>query len=196
MSIFKRALDLAVCVPTLLFGLPVAAAIAVAIRLDSPGPILFRQPRRGKNFFPFTILKFRTLEHRVADPHERYEMRSCDPRITRVGRFLRRSSLDELPQVLHILQGSMSLVGPRPLVEWESRELLRTHPDRFSMKPGLTGLSQITIRNAGTLGVRSDKDIEYVRHWSAKLDAWIVMRTPLSLLRSDSIYPDYPRKPS
>jgi lipopolysaccharide/colanic/teichoic acid biosynthesis glycosyltransferase len=185
----KRSIDLALGVPICVALLPVMAAVAVAIKLESRGPALFRQKRRGRDFEPFTMNKFRTLRHAAPDPHPRYEMVEGDPRITRVGAFLRRTSLDELPQIWNVLGGSMSLVGPRPLVEWESRDALATHPRRFWVKPGITGLSQIEVRNSVGFTERLDRDRVYVDRSSTLLDLEILLRTPMILLRGHDIYP-------
>jgi lipopolysaccharide/colanic/teichoic acid biosynthesis glycosyltransferase len=186
----KRALDLAIGVPVCVALLPVLGAVALAIKLDSEGPVLFRQARRGQHFRAFTVNKFRSLAHGKPDPHARYEMLERDPRITRVGAFIRRTSLDELPQIFNVIGGSMSLVGPRPLVEWESREALATHPERFHAKPGITGLSQVEVRNAADFVTRLDKDREYVHRFTPWLDLVILARTPLALLRGAGIYPE------
>ena len=119
-------------------------------------------------------------------------MVESDPRITRVGAWLRKTSLDEAPQLFNVLGGSMSLVGPRPLVEWESRQALARFAERFQVKPGLTGWAQVTVRNAVGFDERCEKDLEYVRRKSVLLDLWILARTPLALLRRDGIYPDSP----
>jgi lipopolysaccharide/colanic/teichoic acid biosynthesis glycosyltransferase len=164
--LLKRSIDLGIALPLGLVLSPLFLLVALAIKLDSRGPVFFRQERRGLGFRKFTILKFRSLRHAAPDPHGRYEMNEHDPRITRVGEWIRRTSLDELPQLLNVIAGSMSLVGPRPLVEWESRDCIATHPERFLVKPGITGLSQIHVRNAVDLDARSDWDVEYVRRWS------------------------------
>lgn len=190
--VLKRTLDLAIAVPVCLVFLPLLCALAIAIRLDSSGPVLFRQQRRGLGFEPFTILKFRSLRHGARDPHARYEMLEDDPRITRVGGWLRRTSLDEAPQIFNVIGGSMSLVGPRPLVEWESRQALARFAERFQVKPGLTGWSQVTVRNAVGFDERCEKDLEYVCRKSVWLDLRILALTPGSLRRRDGIYPDSP----
>jgi lipopolysaccharide/colanic/teichoic acid biosynthesis glycosyltransferase len=188
----KRAIDLAITVPACILLAPLIVVTAVAIRLDSPGPVFFRQTRRGLRFSPFTILKFRSLRHGAPDPHERYEMVQADPRITRVGAWLRKTSLDELPQIFNVLLGSMSLVGPRPLVEWESLQAREGFPERFLAKPGLTGWSQVTVRNSVGFDARCEKDVEYVRRWSLWLDLRILVMTPASLLRGEAVYPETP----
>ncbi|ARN79873.1 hypothetical protein DSM21852_30180 [Methylocystis bryophila] len=186
----KRLMDLTIGLALCVIALPIVALIAAAIKLDSPGPVFFRQARIGLHFEPFIMVKFRSLHHNMPDPHTHYEMQEDDPRITRVGALLRNSSLDELPQLCNVIAGSMSLVGPRPLVEWESRETLRRHAARFEVKPGITGLSQITVRNSVDLDARSDVDVEYVRRWSPLLDLEVLLRTPAYVFSRKAIYPD------
>jgi lipopolysaccharide/colanic/teichoic acid biosynthesis glycosyltransferase len=184
----KRILDLSICLPLFVLLLPLFALVAILIKLESAGPVLFKQRRRGKQFEPFTMWKLRSLRP-APDPHERYEMQETDPRITRVGSFIRRTSIDELPQLFNVIAGSMSLVGPRPLIEWESQECLALHGERFLMKPGITGLSQVIMRNAGDLASRSEWDLEYVRRWSIWLDLRILfLDTPRVLFGSAPIY--------
>jgi lipopolysaccharide/colanic/teichoic acid biosynthesis glycosyltransferase len=185
----KRALDLGIAVTACIVLFPFLAVVALAIRLDSPGPIFFTQRRRGMGFRAFTMVKFRSLRHAAPDPHDRYEMIQGDPRITRVGRWLRAMSLDELPQLFNVVEGSMSLVGPRPLVEWESIQALERFTERFAVKPGITGWCQITVRNSVDFDGRCEKDVEYVHRFSLAFDFVILARTPFSLLRSDMIYP-------
>jgi lipopolysaccharide/colanic/teichoic acid biosynthesis glycosyltransferase len=138
--LLKRLLDLLVAVPLCILLIWVFALVAVLIKLDSRGPVFFSQQRFGQGMRPFRIFKFRSLRHNAPDPHKCYEMLEGDPRITRVGAFLRTISLDEIPQLLNVIWGSMSLVGPRPLVEWESLYSLRRHAERFALKPRITGL--------------------------------------------------------
>ncbi len=188
--LIKRAIDLCLAAPTCIVLAPVFAAIALAIKFDSPGPVFFSQERRGRGFQPFRFVKFRSLRHGAPDPRQRYEMVASDPRITRVGAFLRRSSLDELPQLFQVVTGSMSLVGPRPLVEWESQECLKGYGGRFAVKPGITGWSQVTVRNSVDFVGRVEKDIEYVKNWSIGLDLRILLATPVAVLKSAGVYPD------
>lgn len=185
----KRLLDLVVSLPTCVLLSPVLIFIALLIKMDSPGPVLFVQERRGLHFNPFKMLKFRTLRHNQPDPHERYEMQSRDPRITRIGAFLRKTSLDELPQFFNVLWGTMSLVGPRPLQEWESQASLEWHAERFLMRPGITGLCQVYGRNASEFAARLDKDVEYVHQWNLLLDLHLLLKTPGCVLRREAIYP-------
>ncbi len=166
------------------------AIIAAAIRLETPGPALFRQQRIGRHFRAFTILKFRSLRQGAPDPCVGYEMCETDPRITRVGRWLRRTSLDELPQIFNVIAGSMSLVGPRPLIESESRACLVRHAERFLVRPGITGLQQVEVRNAVDLDARSDRDVTYVRNWSLGLDLVLLLKTPARVLQATAVYPE------
>lgn len=187
----KRALDLGIGVPLLVALAPGFVCVAVAIKVDSRGPVFFVQRRRGRGYRPFPVLKFRTLRA-GGDPYVGYEMASDDGRITRVGRLLRRFSLDELPQLLCVVRGSMSLVGPRPLDEWESARCVPDHAERFDVKPGLTGLCQVNGRNALPFTARADLDVEYARRCGLLLDLAILARTPGVLLSGDGLYPARP----
>jgi len=196
----KRAVDYVVALAMLVVLAPVMLVIALAIRLDSPGPALFRQRRLGRDMPPFTVLKFRTMqvdtdeeEHRryiesiatnQASPNDNglYKLDRSDS-VTRVGRFLRKTSLDELPQLLNILAGEMSLVGPRPCLDYETEEFEEYHFERFLMPPGLTGLWQVTARAKSTFAEALDMDVEYVRGWSLSLDLHLLLKTPFSLIR-------------
>ena len=184
----KRLIDLAVAVVILPLVLPVIGLIAVAIKLDSPGPVFFRQERVGHRKRRFTMLKFRTM---IAGAERlQRELESLneaegpifkianDPRITRVGRFLRRSSLDELPQIFHVLSGEMSLVGPRPMslrdVDLFDQGIQRK---RFSVKPGLTCLWQISGRSQLPFSKWLELDLHYIERWSLGLDVKILFKT-------------------
>lgn len=182
----KRGLDIVLGIALAVAAVPVLVTVAVAIRLDSPGPILFRTRRVGKHGKPFLMLKFRTMvkdaEDRLQDlAHlnvaERMVKIPDDPRVTRVGNWLRRYSLDELPQILNVLAGHMSLVGPRPHDLWELPvESLEQDP-RLSVRPGLTGLWQISARSDPKLATRIYYDLHYVNRWSLLLDAKILAKT-------------------
>jgi lipopolysaccharide/colanic/teichoic acid biosynthesis glycosyltransferase len=185
----KRSVDLAIAIPLLLLLVLPFLIVAIFIKVESPGPVLFLQQRRGRGFRSFWMIKFRTMRHGIPDPGQRYETQENDPRITRLGALLRRTSIDELPQLVNVLVGTMSLVGPRPLVDWESQEAFRTHPERFDMPPGITGLSQVEIRNSAGFAVRLEKDVEYVRRWSVLLDCVILCKTPWRVIRGDKLYP-------
>jgi exopolysaccharide biosynthesis polyprenyl glycosylphosphotransferase len=196
----KRSVDYIVSLTMLLILAPVMAAIALAIRLDSPGPVLFRQKRLGYQMKPFTVLKFRTMrvdtdpdEHRRyiestathhASPNANglYKLDRSDA-VTRVGRFLRKTSLDELPQLFNVVAGEMSLVGPRPCLDYETEGFAEHHFERFLLPPGLTGLWQVTARARTTFGEALDMDVAYVRGWSLSLDLRLLLKTPISLIR-------------
>ena len=191
-----RALDIGLSVLLLVLLLPLFAAIAIAIRLDSPGPILFRQRRFGRNQEPFVVTKFRTMHHGVAhDSHRtfvlgliagdhperpnggpRFKMVE-DERVTRVGSWLRRSSVDELPQLWNVLRGDMSLVGPRPPIPYEVEHYPAHWFARFAVKPGVTGLWQVSGRSELALEEMIRLDVEYARRRSVWLNLWILART-------------------
>jgi exopolysaccharide biosynthesis polyprenyl glycosylphosphotransferase len=193
LDVFGSATLLALCAPMMLL-------IAFLIRRDSPGPIFFRQTRLGMDLREFTLLKFRTM-HEGTDqaPHREYIkqiMKSDalpgsnnlyklerDDSITRVGRWLRRTSLDELPQLINVLRGGMSLVGPRPLIPYELELFSPHHFERFLVPAGLTGLWQVEARAHSTFGEALDLDVAYARGWSLGLDLRLVLRTPLVMFR-------------
>jgi len=188
----KRTVDLIGVFVGLLLVTPVMLAIALWIRLDSPGPVLFRQVRRGYRGRPFQTLKFRTMvvdaEQRLGDLEENneapggvlFKLRD-DPRVTRLGRFLRRYRLDHLPQLLNVLQGDMSLVGPRPLQLRDSDRLLTAdpagHARRLEAMPGLTGPWQVSGRSDADYQRMVQLDIDYVENWSLGRDLWIICKT-------------------
>jgi Undecaprenyl-phosphate galactose phosphotransferase WbaP len=192
----KRAVDSLVAVAVLLVGAPVLLAVAMAVRLSSPGPILFSHERIGRHGRLFKALKFRTMRtdgdavlsrHLANDPAARGEWArdhklANDPRVTGVGRFLRKSSLDELPQLWNVLRGEMSLVGPRPIVEseiWRYGNVFRPYT---TVKPGITGLWQVSGRNDIGYDERVQLDEFYIRHWSLWLDVYIVAKTVVALM--------------
>ncbi|HUJ13593.1 MAG TPA: sugar transferase [Thermoanaerobaculia bacterium] len=183
----KRLLDIAISLLLLALSLPVITIAAIAIKLTSPGSVLFKQVRIGLNGRTFTLYKFRTM---IADAHERLaevshlnEMSGpvfkskADPRITSVGRVLRRFSLDELPQLWNVLKGDMSLVGPRPPIPEEVRSYHRWQRRRLSMKPGLTCLWQVNGRNKIDFDHWMQLDLQYIDNWSPSLDIKILLRT-------------------
>lgn len=184
-AVLKRAIDLAAASLALLLLSLVMLMVAVAIRLDSPGPALYRQKRVGRNGREFTIYKFRTMVQN-SGPAIRYFVSSDgtsrhkihnDPRITRVGAVLRRASIDELPQLINILRGDMSLIGPRP----ELVEIVRTYQPwqhrRHSIRPGLTGWWQVCGRNDRPMEENTELDLYYIDHLSPGLDLKILLRT-------------------
>jgi lipopolysaccharide/colanic/teichoic acid biosynthesis glycosyltransferase len=182
----KRGLDLSLGLALGVIAVPVMLAIAAAIYVDSPGPVLFRAKRVGRHGRPFAMYKFRTM---VKDAEERLQELAHlnlaegmtkipdDPRVTRMGRWLRRFSLDELPQIANIIVGHMSLVGPRPHDKHELPESGLEHDPRLSVRPGLTGLWQISARSDPDLASRVRYDLQYVSRWSLLLDAKIIAKT-------------------
>ncbi len=196
-----RALDIVGSVCLLVITAPLLGMIAIAIRLDSRGPVIFRQRRFGRNLEPFTVHKFRTMEDGVAEdqhrefvtglikgedrapeaPGPRYKMTE-DPRVTRCGRMLRHSSLDELPQLWNVVRGEMSLVGPRPPIAYEVEQYPSHWFARFAVKPGVTGLWQVSGRSEVTLEEMVRLDVEYISRRSLWLNIVILLRTVPAVL--------------
>jgi exopolysaccharide biosynthesis polyprenyl glycosylphosphotransferase len=183
----KRAFDVAVSATVLLLLAPLLVGVAVAIKLDSPGPVLFRQRRVGLNGRPFSLLKFRSMrldaEAQLAALKARNEMSgpvfkmTNDPRVTRVGQFIRKLSLDEFPQFWNVLSGEMSVVGPRPPIPDEVRQYQRWQRRRLSVKPGITCTWQISGRNNIDFDQWMQLDLEYIDNWSLARDLDICVRT-------------------
>ncbi len=184
----KRGFDLVVVALLLPVALPIALLVALAIALDSRGPVLFRQQRIGLDNRPFSIFKFRSMRHEAADPIASRLTERYDPRLTRIGNFLRRTSLDELPQLLNVLTGDMSIVGPRPHAEAAlAGETLywnvdRSYWRRHSVKPGITGLAQVRGHRGNTvheddLRNRLQADLEYLADWTLARDIGIIAQT-------------------
>jgi len=194
----KRAFDLIVTGLVLIPALPIMALIALAIRLDSPGPILFRQKRVGEGGVPFTILKFRTMRqdaeklqahhNHVDDEGNVIHKHEDDPRVTRVGRFLRRASFDELPQLFNILLGQMSLVGPRPEMPWLVDMYEPWQRKRFEVPQGLTGWWQINGRSDKPMHLHTEDDLYYIQHYSLLLDVKILLRTIKAVVLGHGAY--------
>jgi len=185
----KRAFDIVGAIIAIVVLSPLFASIVLSVMLDSPGPAIFRQRRNGLFGKRFVIYKFRSMSVQE-DGSRVIQATRGDARITRIGRFLRKSSLDELPQLFNVLLGDMSLVGPRPHALAHDEEygaLLRDYRRRARMKPGITGLAQITGRRGETADLRKMRervvfDLWYIENWSIGLDMWILLRTPWSLL--------------
>ena len=188
----KRALDLVVCTLLLVIAIPVIAVCALAIRLDTPGPVMFAQLRTGRDGRRFRMLKLRTMLANAEELKPQFAHLSVvpppdfkipnDPRITRVGRFLRATSLDELPQLVNVLRGDMSLVGPRPTSFEPSRYEL-WHTQRLDVRPGITGLWQVEGRNVTTFDERLRLDVQYIRRRSLAFDVMLLARTVVAVLR-------------
>jgi lipopolysaccharide/colanic/teichoic acid biosynthesis glycosyltransferase len=184
-----RVLDLVATVLLLAAFAPLILVIVVLIKLDSPGPVLFRQQRVGRHRKPFAVAKFRTMYHGADhDVHRNYMLAliasgtpapklAGDARVTRFGGFLRRTSLDELPQLWNVLCGHMSLVGPRPPIPYEVEHYPAHWFARFAVKPGVTGLWQVNGRSEVSLEQMIELDLEYARRRSVLLNLWILVRT-------------------
>jgi len=196
----KRAVDILGASIVLLVSLPFFAWVAFRIKRDSPGPVFFRQVRLGQGQRTFTLFKFRTMTIDADDgPHREYIRQIMDAGaspaenglyklerhedVTRVGRWLRRTSLDELPQLINVIRGEMSLVGPRPCIPYETELFEPHHFDRFLVPAGMTGLWQVSARARATLKEALDLDAAYARNWTLGLDLWLLARTPLTLFR-------------
>lgn len=180
----KRVLDVCLSLLLIIFTAPLICIVSLAVAIESRGPVVYRQRRNGLHKKTFTIYKFRTMKH--APDTDRQAQRN-DPRITRVGMFLRRSSIDELPQLFNVLLGDMSFVGPRPHPIWLDTAYAASIPDferRYSTKPGITGLAQIRgfrggVRSQSAMMERVESDLEYVENWSIYLDIKILALTLL-----------------
>ncbi len=185
--VLKRVIDLAFALPALALLVVPFALIGTAIKLSSPGPVFFHWERVGKDGRSFVPLKFRTMKH----GSRRGEVDSVskeDPRITRLGRFLRAWGVDELPQLWNVIKGEMSLVGPRPTLRYQVERYNRRQMHRLDMKPGITGWALIHGRNALTWSQRIEYDLWYVKHWSIRLDLWIMLCTLVVVVHRDGLY--------
>jgi lipopolysaccharide/colanic/teichoic acid biosynthesis glycosyltransferase len=200
-QIAKRVMDVAICLLAMPLTLPLLAICALAVRIDSPGPTLFVQERIGKGGRRFRMYKFRTMQHNLDDGSHRVFMKAFvngrigdgenggaiykpaqASQVTRVGRILRKTSLDELPQLINVLRGAMSLVGPRPNVLWEFEEYRGWHQERLEVLPGITGLAQVRGRSGITFDSIVKYDIEYIEKRSLAMDLRILWWTVLSVL--------------
>jgi lipopolysaccharide/colanic/teichoic acid biosynthesis glycosyltransferase len=192
--VIKRALDIVLSLILLILALPLLIGVAIAIRRDSPGPVIFAQTRVGLNKRLFRMYKFRSMaldaEQRMSELEHLNELSGpvfkieADPRVTRLGHWLRSSSIDELPQLVNVLKGEMSMVGPRPLPlrDFDGFDDDR-YRRRFSVAPGLTGLWQVSGRSNIDFDDWMKLDLEYVENWSLRKDLGILLRTPLTVLK-------------
>lgn len=192
----KRVIDIGVCLLFLPVLLPVGLLCALAVRLESPGPILFAQQRTGQHGVRFPMFKFRTmvqnaeelkasLQHLNILPAPDFKIPN-DPRVTRVGRFLRKTSLDELPQMLNVLRGEMSIVGPRP-TSFAASTYDLWHSERLEVVPGITGLWQIKGRGTMTFDERLRLDIEYMERRSTLYDLQLMAQTALAVFKGSGV---------
>jgi lipopolysaccharide/colanic/teichoic acid biosynthesis glycosyltransferase len=200
----KRVIDVALALLALLFALPFLLLIALLVWLSSPGPVLYRQTRIGQGGRPFQMLKFRSMYADADDRmHREMNLRELqgdrappgtagmfilahDPRITPLGHWMRRYSIDELPQFINVLRGEMSLVGPRPSLTWEVELFTPEQCRRHTCRPGITGLWQVSNRYRLSIPEMLALDLHYVETRSLKLDLWILWRTPAAILSGRS----------
>ena len=198
-TVSKWVFDKAIAALALILLAPVMAAVAIAIRLDSRGPVLFKQKRYGFNNELIEVYKFRSMYTDLCDAQAAKLVTKHDPRVTKVGRFIRKSSLDELPQLFNVLMGSLSLVGPRPhavSAKADNRlydEVVDGYFARHKVKPGITGWAQINgwrgeTDTAEKIEKRVEHDLYYIENWSVLLDLYILLKTPGSLLKTDNAY--------
>ena len=192
----KRAIDLGVCLVLLPILLPIGLLCALAIRLETPGPILFAQQRTGQHGVRFPMFKFRTmvqnaeelkasLQHLNILPAPDFKIPN-DPRVTRIGKFLRKTSLDELPQVLNVIRGEMSIVGPRP-TSFAASTYDLWHSERLEVVPGITGLWQVKGRGTMTFDERLRLDIEYMERRSTLYDLKLMAETALAVFKGSGV---------
>lgn len=183
-KLLKRLIDLTIAALFLILFLPLFLIIAILIKLDSAGPVIFVQKRIGKDGKPFNLYKFRTMKTDT-DPYGFSPKSFDDPRITRIGKLLRKYSLDELPQLINIIKGDMSLVGPRPLLPWQYERWTEEQKKRCKVLPGLTGWAQIKGRAALTHEDKIELDLWYVKNASLLLDLKIMLLTIIKVLKGE-----------
>jgi undecaprenyl phosphate N,N'-diacetylbacillosamine 1-phosphate transferase len=189
--IWKSVFDFIIAFIAALILLPIFILIALAIIIDSAGPVLFRQKRIGRNGQVFDIYKFRSMVSDQSKFKKTKEVYSDDPRITRVGSFIRKTSLDELPQIINILKGEMSFIGPRPPLPHfpkKYEEYNEFEKQRFAVKPGISGLAQVRCREIHDWDINIPIDVEYVNNYSFIYDLELFMASLLAFFRTENIY--------
>ena len=184
----KRCFDLIITTFGIIIISPFLLIIALAVKLSSRGPIIFQQVRSGLDCKPFTAYKFRTMVEGAERMGLGYEVAENDNRITKVGDFLRKTSLDELPQLFNILKGEMSLIGPRPTIPSEVAKFTERQKIRQQTKPGMSGWAQVNGRNLLSWDEKIELDIWYIENWSFLLDLKILWKTIFVLLKRDELY--------
>ena len=187
----KRIVDFTVAMVGLIVLSPLLLIIAVAIRLDSPGPVFFRQRRLGKDGSTFRIFKFRTMVDRALQIGTGMVALPDDPRYTRVGRLLRSTSLDELPQVINVVKGDMSLIGPRPTIPAHLEYYGQHERRRLDMLPGVTGWAMVHGRSSNPWSVRIRYDVEYVERFSLWMDMVILLKTIATVFKREHVTYDF-----
>lgn len=183
----KRMIDIVASAAGLILVSPLVLVLVILVRRQSPGPAIFRQERAGRDMKPFTLYKFRTMRT-DADPFGVSPTDGDDPRLTRIGRWLRETSLDELPQLWNVLRGDMSLVGPRPLYMSQAREFTDRQRRRLEVKPGLTGMAQVSGRGNLPHDEKLELDVQYVENAGFRLDMKIIFRTVAMVFRRKQVY--------
>jgi lipopolysaccharide/colanic/teichoic acid biosynthesis glycosyltransferase len=184
----KRALDVTLAAALLVLTAPVLALATAAIRLETPGPVIYRQRRVGRGGRDFELLKLRTMVRGAESMGAGLAVDEDDPRITRAGAVLRRLSLDELPNLVNVLAGDMSLVGPRPTVRVQVDQYTPRQLGRLAVEPGITGWAQVSGRAALPWHERIELDLWYIEHWSLRLDIRILLRSARLLLTGQGLY--------
>ncbi len=187
-AVIRRGVDIVVSSVALALAAPVLALAALAIRLESPGPVFYRQARSGLHGHQFDVLKLRTMVTGAEHIGAGLAINEGDPRITRVGSFLRRSSLDELPNLLNVLRGEMSLIGPRPTLPVQVAQYTERQRGRLTVKPGITGWAQVNGRASLPWAQRIELDLYYIEHRSLALDVRILWRTVAMVLGGSGLY--------
>ena len=177
----NRAVDVGIAATGLAFASPLLALAALAVKLEDGGPVLYRQTRVGKHGFDFELLKLRTMVVGAETMGAGLSVNRGDSRITRTGRWLRKLSLDELPQLWNVVRGEMSVIGPRPTLRYQVEQYDERQRHRLDVKPGITGWAQVNGRAALPWAERIELDVWYVEHRSPRLDLRILARTPLAL---------------
>jgi lipopolysaccharide/colanic/teichoic acid biosynthesis glycosyltransferase len=186
--VIRRGIDILVSSVALALAAPVLALAALSIRLESPGPVLYRQARSGLHGRRFDVLKLRTMIPGAEHVGAGLAINEGDPRITRVGAFLRRTSLDELPNLLNVLRGEMSLIGPRPTLPVQVAQYTERQRGRLAVKPGITGWAQVNGRASLPWAQRIELDLYYIEHRSLALDLRILWRTVAMVLGGSGLY--------
>ena len=188
----KRVLDLILSLMALIILMPLMIIIAILIKIDSKGPVFFLQERLGKDGKIFKIIKFRTMIVNAEHIGDGLKVKSeNDNRITKVGKILRKTSLDELPQFINVLMGNMSIIGPRPPVTYypyKYEDYTEEQKKRFEVRPGITGLAQVKVRNSASWDDRIEIDVEYTEKITIIMDIKIFFKTLLNITRKENIY--------
>jgi lipopolysaccharide/colanic/teichoic acid biosynthesis glycosyltransferase len=187
-AVLRRAIDIVVSATALAFASPILLVAALAIRLESPGPIIYRQRRSGLHGHEFDVLKLRTMVDGAEHKGAGLAINENDARITRVGAFLRRTSLDELPNLVNVLRGEMSLIGPRPTLPVQVAQYTERQRGRLAIKPGITGWAQVNGRASLPWSERIELDLYYIEHRSPALDVQILRRTVSMVLGGSDLY--------